>query len=40
MLIPYGRLLLAPAEGWYPSAIWRALRALWIAVLEETTGLQ
>ena len=24
----YGRLLLAPAEGWWPSATWRALRAL------------
>ena len=29
---PYGCLLLAPAEGWWPSATWRALRALWIAV--------
>ena len=26
----YGRLLLAPAEGWWPSATWRALRALLI----------
>ena len=24
----YGRLLLAPAEGWWPLATWRALRAL------------
>ena len=24
----YGRLLLAPAEGWWPTATWRALRAL------------
>ena len=24
----YGCLLLAPAEGWWPSASWRALRAL------------
>ena len=30
--VPYGRLLLAPAEGWWHSATWRALRALWIAV--------
>ena len=34
---PYGRLLLAPAEGWWPSATWRALWALWIAVLAEIT---
>ena len=27
--VPYGRLLLAPAESWWPSATWRAL---WIAV--------
>ena len=26
----YGRLLLAHAEGWWPSATWRALRALLI----------
>ena len=24
----YGRLLLAPAEGWWPWATWRALQAL------------
>ena len=24
----YGHLLLAPAEGWWPSATWRALQAL------------
>ena len=29
-MAPYGCLLLAPAEGWWPSATWRALRALWI----------
>ena len=38
----YGCLLLAPAEGWWPSATWRALQALWIAVwiavLAETTS--
>ena len=28
----YGALLLAPMEGWWPSATWRALQALWIAV--------
>ena len=30
-MAPYGRLLLAPAEGWWPLATWRALQALWIA---------
>ena len=39
---PYGNLLLAPAECWWPLATWRALRALWIAVwravLAETTS--
>ena len=38
----YGRLLLPPAKGWWPSAKWRALLALWIpvwiAVLAETTS--
>ena len=29
---PYGRLVLDSAEGWWPSATWRALRAIWIAV--------
>ena len=24
----YGHLLLTPAEGWWPTATWRALRAL------------
>ena len=33
----YGHLLLAPAEGWWPSATWRALRALWIAVKKNWT---
>ena len=28
--VAYGRLLLAPAGGWWPSATWRALRALLI----------
>ena len=32
----YGRLLLAPAEGWRPLATWRI--AVWIAVLAETTA--
>ena len=32
---PYGRLLLAPAEGWWASATWRALQALWIAVKKK-----
>ena len=40
----YGFLLLAPAEGWWPVATWRALRALWIAVwravLAETTAVR
>ena len=37
---PNGCLLLAPAEGWWPSATWswRALWALWIAVLADITG--
>ena len=39
-MAPYGRLLLAPVEGWWPLATWRALWALWIVVLAETTGLQ
>ena len=34
-MVPYGRLLLAPVEGWWPSATWRALRALWIAVKKN-----
>ena len=29
-MAPYGRLLLAPTEGWWPLAAWRALRALLI----------
>ena len=36
-MAPYGCLLLAPAEDWWPSATWRALQALLIAVLAETT---
>ena len=39
-MAPYGRLLLAPMEGWWPLATWKALWALWIevwiAVLAET----
>ena len=41
-MAPYGRLLLAPVEGWWPAGTRRALRALWIAVwiavLAETTS--
>ena len=29
-MAPYGRLLLAPAEGLWPLATWMALRALLI----------
>ena len=32
---PYGHLLLAPVEGWWPSATWKTLRALWIAVKKK-----
>ena len=35
---PYGHLLLAPAEGWWPSATWRALWALWIALNKQKIG--
>ena len=34
-MVPYGCLLLAPAEGRWPSATWRALWALWIAVKNK-----
>ena len=34
-MAPYGRLLIAPAEGWWPLATWRALRALWISVKNK-----
>ena len=34
-LLPYGHLLLAPAEGWWPLATWKALRALWIAIKKQ-----
>ena len=34
-MVPYGCLLLAPAEDWWPLATWRALQALWIAVKKE-----
>ena len=37
-MVPYGHLLLAPVEGWWPSATWRALQALWIAVKKKIQG--
>ena len=36
-MAPYGRLLLAPSQGWWTLATWRALRALWIAVKKNWT---
>ena len=36
-MAPYRCLLLAPAEGWWPLATWRALWALWIAVKKKWT---
>ena len=33
-MAPYGHLFLAPVEGWWPVATWRALRAIWNTLLE------